>query len=65
MERRVARMNIEHFERLLLAETDLGRRLRIEQLLDEERNKLAGLESRADDLRQGPPDARMQRTALR
>ena len=42
MDRSVARLNIEHFRRLLAKETDESRRQVIERLLAEEEAKLAG-----------------------
>jgi hypothetical protein len=41
MDRSVARLNIEHFRRLLVKETDESRRRAILQLLAEEETKLA------------------------
>ncbi|HVO92002.1 MAG TPA: hypothetical protein VMT22_04140 [Terriglobales bacterium] len=41
MDRSVARLNIEHFRRLLAKETDEQRRLMLQRLLAEEEAKLA------------------------
>ncbi|MEJ2377890.1 MAG: hypothetical protein P8Y71_21695 [Pseudolabrys sp.] len=42
MDRTVARLNIEHYRRLLANETDEQRRQTIQRLLAEEEAKLAG-----------------------
>jgi hypothetical protein len=43
MERSIARLNIEHFRRLLESETDPTKRQTIERLLAEEQAKLASI----------------------
>jgi hypothetical protein len=43
MERTVARLNIEHYKRLLLTETDETKRKTLIRLLAEEEAKLRGL----------------------
>lgn len=45
MERTIARLNIEHYRRLLAKETDETRRQMLQRLLAEEEAKLAGLQS--------------------
>lgn len=42
MDRTVARLNIEHFQRLLATETDAQRRALLRKLLAEEEAKLPG-----------------------
>lgn len=49
MDRTVARLNVEHFRRLLATETDEERRQILQKLLAEEEAKLAG--NRPADLR--------------
>jgi hypothetical protein len=45
MDKSVARLNIEHYRKLLANETDETRRQMIARLLAEEEAKLAGLEN--------------------
>jgi hypothetical protein len=45
MARSVARLNIEHYRKLLASETDEGKRKTLLQLLAEEEAKLAALEA--------------------
>ncbi len=45
MDRAVARLNIEHYRRLLATETDEAKRLTILRLLAQEEAKLAALDS--------------------
>lgn len=45
MDRTIARLNIEHYRRLLAKETDEPHRLTLQRLLAEEEAKLAGMES--------------------
>lgn len=42
MDRTVARLNVEHFQRLLATETDEQRRMLLQKLLAEEVAKVAG-----------------------
>jgi hypothetical protein len=48
MDKTVARLNIEHFQRKLATETDEARRQQILRLLAEEEAKLTALESPKD-----------------
>jgi hypothetical protein len=43
MDKTIARLNIEHYRRLLARETDEARRQKIERLLAEEEAKLAAM----------------------
>jgi len=43
MDKTIARLNIEHYRRLLARETDDARRRKIERLMAEEEAKLAAL----------------------
>lgn len=45
MDRTVARLNIEHYRRLIAKETDETRRQTLQRLLAEEEAKLASLEA--------------------
>jgi hypothetical protein len=54
MERTVARLNIEHYRRLLTTELDVAKRDTLQRLLAEEETKLAALE------RQKPDKKKMQ-----
>lgn len=45
MDRTIARLNIEHYRRLIAQETDETRRQTLQRLLAEEEAKLASLES--------------------
>jgi hypothetical protein len=44
----IAKLNIEHYRRLLATETDAGKRATLSQLLSEEEAKLRELEKRGD-----------------
>jgi hypothetical protein len=46
VDRAVARLNIEHYRRLLATDLDAEKRRTLERLLAEEEAKLAALESR-------------------
>jgi hypothetical protein len=46
MDRTVARLNVEHFRRLLAAEADEAKRSTLRRLLAEEEAKLAAIDSR-------------------
>lgn len=52
MDRSVARLNVEHYRRLLATETDELRRQTLVRLLAEEESKVAG---------QGPPEKKKQK----
>jgi hypothetical protein len=45
MDKTVARLNIEHFQKMLVTETDEARRQQILRLLAEEESKLTALEA--------------------
>jgi hypothetical protein len=47
MDRFVARMNLEHFQRMLAAETDPARRASLQRLIDEETARLEAAVQRA------------------
>jgi hypothetical protein len=49
MERTVARLNIEHYRRLLTTELDMAKRDTLQRLLAEEETKLAALERQKPD----------------
>jgi len=54
MDRTVADLNIEHFKKLLAAETDPAKRETIRRLLAEEETKLALAQARKNDRKTGP-----------
>ena len=49
MDRTVARLNIEHYRKLLETETDEKKRATLTRLLAEEEAKLAALDKRTDE----------------
>jgi hypothetical protein len=53
MDRSIARLNIEHFRRLLATETDEARRKILQRLLAEEEAKLADSGPEGDNPKQG------------
>lgn len=54
MERTVARLNIEHYRRLLTTELDVAKRDTLQRLLAEEETKLAALERQKPDKKMQP-----------
>lgn len=48
MDKAIARLNIEHYRKLLATETDEGKRETLQRLLAEEEAKLAALTEEAD-----------------
>ena len=53
MDRTVARLNIEHFRKLLATETDEAKRRLLLRLLAEEEEKLAILNAKAGERKRG------------